>query len=433
MIRTFIIAHIIAFALSVSVAQALTLDEALSRARETIPAYKASLLKIKSADALYDATLGPFFPSLDATAFYDRHYDSTLAGRDYTSRGYNLTLSYLLFDGGKRYANRNIARLNFESNTEEARRQLIELEFIVKIAFYSTLARRDSLEQKRLQLQDAKKDLEVAQGRYRYGVAKLSDTLQASVRHEQAKFNVINAEGAFRKATAELNSLIGERLDADVSLEGSLEAPAYVPSLSALNASVIEKPEIKQAENAISIARNTRKIEMSTFWPALSADASYSWGKSGLTTFPHTEDRIIGLSAKWNIFELGKFFRTKSATIETGVAAERLQDVKRELLLAVQKSYEDLITALGKLNVALEQLKQAEQNYKQAFGEYKVGKADILSLVQAESLLADARDQLILTRLDVQAAIAVLERVAAVPRLESLPRAAVSEISGASQ
>ena len=51
MIRTFIIAHIIAFALSVSVAQALTLDEALSRARETIPAYKASLLKIKSADA----------------------------------------------------------------------------------------------------------------------------------------------------------------------------------------------------------------------------------------------------------------------------------------------------------------------------------------------------------------------------------------------
>ncbi len=92
-----------------------------------------------------------------------------------------------------------------------------------------------------------------------------------------------------------------------------------------------------------------------------------------------------------------------------------------------------MFTALGKLNVAREQLKQAEQNYKQAFGEYKVGKADILSLVQAESLLADARDQLILTRLDVQVAIAVMERVAAVPRLESLPRAAVSEISGTSQ
>ncbi len=433
MIRTLITAYMLTSVLLVSAAQALTLDEALSRARETLPAYKASLLKMKSTKSLYDASLGPFFPSLDAVAFYDRHYDSTLAGRDYTSRGYNLTLSYLLFDGGKRYANRSIARLNFESTTEETRRQLIELEFSVKIAFYSALARRDSLDQKRLQLQDAMKDFEIAQGRYKYGVAKLSDTLQASVRHEQAKFNVISAEGAFRKATAELNSLIGERLNAKLTLEGSLEAPASVPSLSALHASVIEKPEIKQAENEISIANNARKIEMSTFWPALNANATYSWGKNGLTSPPRTEDRIVSLSVKWNIFELGKFFRTKAAAIETGVAAERLQDIKRELLLAVQKSYEDMFTALGKLNVAREQLKQAEQNYKQAFGEYKVGKADILSLVQAESLLADARDQLILTRLDVQVAIAVMERVAAVPRLESLPRAAVSEISGTSQ
>ncbi|KAF0185121.1 MAG: outer membrane efflux protein [Nitrospirae bacterium] len=421
MIRKLTAICTLAALLIVSTVDALTLEESLARARDTLPGYKAALLKIRSSEALYDATLGPFFPALDAAAFYDRHYDSSLAGRDYTERGYNLTLSYLLFDGGKRYANRNSARLNFETVTEEARKQLIYLEFNVKIAFYTALARRDSLEQKMLQLKDAEKDLEVAQGRYKHGIAKISDTLQASVRLQQAKFNVINAEGALRKSEADLNSLIGGRLGDKPTLEGALDAPPDIPSLSALHAAVLERPEIRQAENTVSIARNTRKIEMSAFWPVLSADASYSWNKSGFSSLPHADDRIVGLSAKWSIFELGRFFKTKSASIETDVAAEKLLDIRRELVLSVQKSFEDLITAHSKLNVAREQLKQAEYNYKQSFGEYKVGKADILSLVQAESLLADARDQLILTRLDIQTSKAVLERAAAVPRLEALP------------
>jgi outer membrane protein TolC len=422
MLRTFVIACTVTFTLLAAGAQALTLEEALSRARDTLPAYKASLLKIKSSEALYDASLGPYFPSLDAGAFYDKHFDSTLAGRDYTERGYNLTLSYLLFDGGKRYANRDIARLNLASNSEEARKQLIDLEFNVKVTFYTALARRDSLEQKKLQLKDAEKDYEVARGRHKFGVAKLSDTLQASVRLEQAKFNVINADGALRKSFADVNSLIGDRLDTKLALDGTLDAAPFIPSLSALQTAVLEKPEVKQAENSISIAKNAKKIELSAFWPTLSADASYFWTKSGISAFSRTEDRIVGLTASWNLFELGKFFRTKSAAIETDVAAERLQDVKRELLLTVQKSFEELITAMSKLNVAREQLKQAEYNYRQAFGEYRIGKADILSLVQAESLLADARDQLILTQLDVQIAKAVLERSSSVPRLEALPR-----------
>ena len=56
----------------------------------------------------------------------------------------------------------------------------------------------------------------------------------------------------------------------------------------------------------------------------------------------------------------------------------------------MRKSYEDFITTSRNVKVADEQLKQALQNYDQAFGEYKVGKGDILSVVFAETLLAQA-------------------------------------------
>lgn len=192
-------------------ASALTLEEALNLARETLPSYRAAALKVSATTALATASLGPYLPSLDAMLSEVRHYSSPFP--EYTIRDNQLSTSWTLFDGGKRHANRNIAFLNLDVDTAELRKALINLEFSVKVAFYTALANKDSLEQKKLQLQDAHKDFEVAQGRYKYGLVKLSDTLQASVRLEQAKFNVITADGEFRKSLADLNSLISVPLD----------------------------------------------------------------------------------------------------------------------------------------------------------------------------------------------------------------------------
>jgi outer membrane protein TolC len=89
--------------------------------------------------------------------------------------------------------------------------------------------------------------------------------------------------------------------------------------------------------------------------------------------------------------------------------------MKRQLLLDCRKAWEDLATAVKNSAVAGEQLRQASQNYEQAFGEYKVGAGDILSLVQAESLLAGAREQLVSAQLNVALARALLEKISGRP------------------
>lgn len=403
---------------------ALTLDEAISLAKETLPFYRASVIKTKSTEALYKASLGPYLPSLDASTLQQRFYTSPA---EFPSSTTDVTLSYTLFDGGNRKASRNIAWLNFDISKEDLRKSLLDLEFNVKIAFYSAIARRDALEQRKIQLQDAKKDYEVAEGRYKFGVSRLLDVLQASVRLEQARFALVQAEGDFKKALLELNSLIGKPLDSQHEIQGSLDMEVKLPERDKVSSAILQRPELKQAEDSLKISENNKSISLSTFYPIISTNASYqktSGGLRGLATGQGAirEENILGITAAWNIFELGKFFRVKSSELEKDVALENLNDLKRQLLLDVNKAYEDLVTASSNLKVAQQQIKQAEQNYSQAFGEYKVGKADILSLVQAESLLATAREQLISSRLNLISSKVSLERIAGIEKLEFLDR-----------
>jgi len=388
-------------------ASAVTLQEALAQARENLPSYQAAKKKVESADALYGATLGAYLPSLDTSAAHARH---NLDRSEYSSTGYDVTLSYRLFDG-KRGVSRDIAGFNLETEREELRKNLLELDYRVKVAFYTAVAGREVLEQRKIQLEDARADQQIADGRRLLGAARLSEVLQASVRLEQARFNVVQAEGNLRKAISELYSLIGRPDETEGNAEGSLDTSGAVPELKSLSEAVLGRPEIRQAEIAREKAESSRSLVRSDFYPTVSANLSY--GRSDAGTFGNQalEDRSAGVTAAWNLFELGKFYRTKSARIEVSISEENIRELKRQLLLDCRKGREDLVTAVRNEAVAAEQLRRAEQNYEQAFGEYKVGKGDILSLVQAESLLANAREQLTTARMNAVLARALLEKI----------------------
>ena len=399
-------------------AAAMNLDEAIAMARENLPSFKATQYRVQSSEALYRASLSPYLPSLDAGGAQEWH-DSTLD--DYDQRSYNVALSYTLFDGGKRKANRNIARANRDMNNDDLATSSLQLEFAVKTVFFGTMARREIVDERRTQLRDAEKDYEVAQGRHRLGVAKLSDVLQASVRREQARFNLVQAEGDLAKGLTELNSLLGRSLETPYDLDGSLDLEPRVPDRSTLSDAALARPELKRAENALIIAKNNVSLQTSAFYPVISTSGAYSKIDGGLYgNLPNDTDQSIGLYATWNIFELGKFYKTRAAQIDIRVSEENLNETVRQVLLEVAKAHEDFVTAARDVAVAQEQSRSANANYAQAFGEYKVGKGDILSLVTAEAALARAQEQLTLAKLNLVLSKALLERTAGVEKLESL-------------
>lgn len=395
----------------------LSLDEALYLAKETFPVMKASHYKVESSQALYKASLSPYLPSLDASTSQEQHWASK---KDYDLSTYDLNLSYTLFDGGKRKAARDIARSNLDLSNDDLGKTALDLEFDVKTAYFGTIARKDVLEERRLQLKNAEKDYEIAQGRHRLGVAKLSDVLQASVRLEQARFNIVEAEGALTKVLSELNSLIGRPLDTPYDLTATLDFKIYLPPRTILENYALERPEIRAAESSIRIAKSNVSLQTSPFFPTISAAGSYTRTDGSLVSVLNERDSSAGLYATWNLFELDKFYRRKSAQMDVKVSEENLNETVRQILLNLSKSYDDFLTASRNVVVAEEQRKTAEQNYSQALGEYRVGKGDILSLITAESALARAREQLIVARYGLIQAKASVERNAGVEKLETL-------------
>jgi len=395
----------------------LTLEEALLLARENLPSYKAVMEQVKSSEARYRASFSPYLPSLDATSAHGRVFASS---EEFKRQSYDLSLSYTLFDWGNRKANRNIARLNLNISEEELRRSILDLELAVKSAYFTARTLKEAVEQRRIQLRDAEKDYEVAEGRYKFGVAKLSDLLQASVRLEQAKFNLIKTEGNLKKGLSDLNSLIGKPLQTDHDFDSTSEGEISLPDVDKLTGIALQRPEIRQAEDAIQIRENTKSAIRSTFLPTFSADVSYINSGGDIIGSLSREEKTATLRATWNIFEFGKFLNYRAAELEKNASIENLNEIRRQVSLDVRKTYEDFVTSWNELQAAKTQLKQAEHNYAQAFGEYKVGKADILSLIQAESILADSREQLLLTKLNLLLSKSLLERVAGVSNLESI-------------
>ncbi len=416
--RLYLIICVVFFLAIPGGAWSLTLEEAIELAKKNLPSYRGAQESVLSREALYQASLGPYLPSLDADAGHAVHDTSS---QYYDANTYGLSASYRLFDGGKRRADRDTAALNLSSEREGLRQSLQDLILNVKISFYTAVAGRDIILQRRSQLEYARKDFEVADGRYRLGAARLSEVLQASVRVEQARFNLIQAEGDFAKALSELRSLIGAPADGSPELNGSLEAAGVLPERPILRNAVLRRPEILQARYTLDRAKRARDSVTSEFYPTVSASMSYSrTTDTGMTGNP-AQDRVAMLSASWNLFEFGKFYRRKSSAIEIRVSEEGLRELQRQLSLDLEKNYEDYVTADRNVAVASEQLRQAEQNYDQAFGEYKVGKGDILSLVQAETLLANAREQTVSARLNRILAEAQVERTAGTAAPEAAP------------
>ena len=401
----------------------LSLEEAISLSRKNLPSYKASKISVESKKALYDASLSPYLPSLDASGTKE-HLNTTSEG--YDINGYNLSLSYTLFDGGKRKSDRNIARLNLYSSREEFRKNLINLEYDAKVMYFTVVARKEILEQRELQIKDAQKDYEIANGKHQYGAALRSDVLQASVRLKQSLFDSRLSEGEFAKALFDLNSFLGRPLGTAYDLEEFLDTDIKLPEKDSLARFALETPVSIQAENFVEISKNNLSLSKSNFYPTFYFDLSYAdtetckeYGDKS------TENKSAAVIANWNIFKWDKFYQKKSSRRDMEVSRENLKDVKRRLILEVHKAYEDLLTAQENLKLANQQLEEARFNYDQALGEYKEGKGDILSLVRAENLLADSRTRMSISRLDFAVSKAALEQAAGIETLQTIKKVSI--------
>ncbi|MEJ5365705.1 MAG: TolC family protein [Desulfosoma sp.] len=404
-------------AFSPSLSRALTLEQALSEALATHPQVKAAEEDLRARKALERSSLSPYAPSLDLTGSVDRISRGSIDDRrDQSSLG----AEYLLFDGGARFSDRSAARIQLARAQEALRAARLDVIRDVSVAFFLVLARTRIVAERTLQVEDARKDLEIAEGRYRLGVAMKSDVLQASVRYEEALFEKNSAEGDLSTAQATLRSLVGRPLDSAHEAEGSLEILGSLKDRERLLALAEERPEVLQARMDAALAEAQLQKTRSPFLPKVTADAAYTTNDGTGYFGDINDEKRVGVTASWNLFRLDKFYNRKAAMAQLQAAKDRLAEAVRQARLECFNRYDRALTARRNVDLARSVLVQAEHNYRQALGEYRVGKGDVLSLVRAESALGAARVRLQESLGNWNVTLAELQRAAGLERLDEL-------------
>jgi outer membrane protein TolC len=393
---------------------ALTLDEALSLAKKTYPLLKA-YTQIKERDRFfYKASYDPYFPRLSYDLSYRRAFETSIEApyqklwdTQYSS---SLNLMYRLFDGGYRHSRKEQALFTFNQAQTDIKITESDLRFMVKEKFYTALAKNKILEIVKESEMIAKRNYELALAKREAGVAMLSDVTQAQVRYTEARIDTIEAKKDLEKAIGELNSLIDWPLDKKTKLEGELKTSWILFSFSMLEDLALgQRPEIARHSLEIKKTKQAIKEQKSNYWPKLDSQLAYF----RYDTEPQFEEyeAIVFVSLSYDIFDgLGRYYRVIAQKRAHQAAKEQLSEIKREISLEVHNAYKDLELAFSSYQVALELAREAEVNYEQAFGEYKVGKGDILSLIQADMNLAKSRVGLVQRLLNYNTAMSALEK-----------------------
>jgi outer membrane protein TolC len=330
---------------------------------------------------------------------------------------FNTTLYQPLFTGGLNLATYRSAKLgvDFSKETVETAKRDIVLQ--VRVAYFTILRAEKFLAVAEQQVKNFEAQLEVTQALFEVGIVPKNDVLLAEVNLANAKQQQVKAANDLATAKASFNILLRRDVNTPFEVVDILAYKAFSLTLEqSLNEALRLRPEIKAAQLNIDQAKENVKIARSGFFPAISLTGNYSrsadwWMLEG------SPETIV--SDRWFVqalatFTLCNWGNTAFKVGENKVKVTQAEDSKNQLIdsitLEVKQDYLNMLVAEKNIGTAEKAIEQAEENLRMNEERYKYQVATQTDVVNAVTLLAQARTNYYGALSDFNVAKAQLER-----------------------
>lgn len=409
--------------------RALALPDLVDIALCRNPATSASWAGVRAAAAQIGIAKAATLPSVNASigptlssskSFQDTGFidsNGNLVGGSSVLTQVNssarLAVNYLIFDGGARRANIDAAsaqqRAALASYADTAQGVVLNV-----ITAYNSLSANRAVEAANLaNLTFARQSRDLATGRKRAGVATGADQLQAETAYSQAELTLIQTRGALATAAAQLAVAIG--LPPSTKLDLAPTAPLASGDKLKLGADALiadaEKlrPDIVAAKANVDAAAANVRSAQSAGRPSMSATASNT-----LSAFDTTIDRNVasaGVSLSVPLFSgWNTRYNIAAARARLEQQTAIAEQTRQQAGLDVYSNYVALDNALSSLTTARVLVDSASLSADLAQGRYKAGVGTFADLLNAQSALANARQQLVQSEYNVRTTNAQLAR-----------------------
>jgi outer membrane protein TolC len=370
----------------------LTLSDCLKIAHQHNPellTYRESLIALQHKEkSLFKEMLPDVSASWSGKEVYENYTDSYVA---------SVSINQSLFQGKRAFTSWKMSILDTKFASLDLIRQYQSMTYRVKTAWYELLKTKALLEESNQSLERLKQHASNAEHFFKEGWIWRTDVLEAQVkvaRGEQAK---IVAENNVARAIARLNILMHRDVNATISVQDELSWSPHEWSFDkAKDCALKNRPDLIQAQLDLKKNQHLLTIERSSFYPNISAQASWKRSDRNLDMHTGVEDLAAQVTASWSIWEWGKTVESVAAA-KSNIQKSKLsiQKTKDQLLLEIQEAWLSLQESEKKVNVLEQALAQGEENYRVNIIRYRERLGTAKDVLDAQDLLTSTRESYI--------------------------------------
>jgi outer membrane protein len=404
--------------------QPLTLEEGIKIALEKNLNLHSAVIGIEGSEYRRKEAITNFLPLWTGQYSYTRYSFPSFIGnlgsgtttatssRDVYSL--NSTVQQPVFTGGLTLANYRFAKLGVDlskASVETATRDII---LQARVGYFNILKAQKFRDVAEQQVKQFEAQLEVTKAFFDVGIVPKNDLLQAEVNLANARQALVRAENDVATAKVSFNTLLRREINTPLEVVDIL---AYKPFPlgfeAALEEALRQRPEVKAAQLNIDQAKENVKVARSGFFPTVSLAGNYGKTSDELSLNGELQSERWSLQALATI-TLWNWGNTAYKVGESKVKVNQAEDSKNQLIdsitLEVKDDYLNMMVAEKNVSVAEKSIEQAEENLRMNEERYKYQVATQTDVINAVTLLTQARVNYYGALSDFNVAKAQLER-----------------------
>lgn len=391
----------------------VTLPQAIAIAAAKSPVLQAARDDYQVAKAPVDLAKSAVYPNVSAVATLSHSAgggrSSTGApgntgsggvfGSSSTSKGLNLEIRQLIFDGGKVLAQIHQARANLVAASDTYSRNAETLAFNVAQQYYAALQaeRATALAAQVVQQNQVQEKLVRAQ--IRAGTVPRSDLATAELPTAQARLALVRAQGQELSALATFADTLG--LDANTDVRPANNASSddaamqlQNPLLSydvAVRRALAQRPDYLASQHLVDAAQaNVRVAKLGRF-PNLEGNVGTGYNSTLPNGSGMKASSSIGATLNIPIFDQGiTAAQTEQAEALLDKARATAQSTKLGVELAVRQGLVNVVSAQAAVAQADVELAKARQVLQATQAQYRAGVTTLPLLLNAQVGLTQA-------------------------------------------
>jgi outer membrane protein len=321
-----------------------------------------------------------------------------------------LSASQHLYQGGKRWSQRQASQLSLQGERKRHFRQLQSILFNVATRYYEVLLANQNIVIAENQITRTKRQLERAQQRLEVGLVNKTAVLRAEVQVARAREQLERAKNQRAVAMENLRLEMGVDEIPNTLKEIPEEKLEEISREEFRQRGLDNRRDLQQLAKGRQAAGQRLESEQGDFWPELSLQGTYNRADEAIYTGSERDDWRVSLVASYDLFtgfrDMAEVSKARRNEAQLGADYQRL---RRSISAEIRSVYLDLKTQEKVIESLKEEVDSATANYEQIVAQFNEGLASSVDVVDAQTALNEAERRLSLAYYNYQLNLLRLE------------------------